>query len=150
MATLLLTGCTTEGPTTVTTIDEAKAELFSVQHQLLAYVPEAAVTSPAEVSSDSGTLIDCDSGYSLPGTGQVRIDPTTDTDGILTAIESDWASKPSLTATWEETSKTRYLTLTRGDGLKFALGSLSDNTVFDVASFSSCFALDDYDPNARY
>ena len=150
MATLLLTGCTTEGPTTVTTIDEAKAELFAVQNELLAYVPATAITSPAEVSTDSGTLIDCESGYSWPGTARVRIDPATDTDGILDAIHADWASKSGWTATWDETSKARYLTLTRDDGLKFALGPLSDNTVFDVASFSTCFALDDYDPNVRY
>jgi hypothetical protein len=149
VATLLLTGCSTEGPTTVTTIDKAKAELFTVQEELLAYVTPLATSEP-DVSTDSGTLLDCAGGYVWPGTAQVPIDASTDTDAILDEIAAEWAARDGWTTTWDETSKARYLTLTRDDGLKFALGPLNDNTIFDVASFSTCFALDDFDPNARY
>ena len=151
LAVLLLAGCSPdiEGSNEVKTLDEAKAELFAVETDLVAYVPSSAVTETTH-AEDSAVLFDCDGGYTWPGSTQLRIDPSTDTQAILDDIYADYSTKSEWEAGWDETSGGRYLTMTREDGLKFAVGPLESGAVFDIASFSSCFALEDYDPNARY
>jgi hypothetical protein len=152
---LALVGCANspeEGAETVSkTLEEAKAELWAVETELAAYVPDEVVTDRYPHLEKTGVLFDCGEGrYTWPGAMQLRIDPATDTDAILDRVHTDWSSKPDWSVEWVSTESSRYLSLVHADGLQFDLSALRSNTVFDIGSFSSCFELADYQPLNEY
>ena len=150
-----LTGCASgpgEGAETVSkTLDEAKADLWAVEAELVSYVPDEVITERYPHSETARALFECGDGrYTWPGAMQVAIDPATDTDAILDQIHDDWAPKPDWTAEWVTTESSRYLSLKHADGLQFAVSAMKGNTVFDIGGFSSCFELTDYSPLHEY
>jgi hypothetical protein len=143
-----------EAPVTLT-LEDAKAEVFSAEDEVIAAIPADVVTETLPRTEKSRVLFECEAPgtYYWPGGAQLRIDASTDSGAVIGAIHDTWAAKSDWTVTWKEQGEkggVYHVDMVRDDGLHLAVMNLEDNTLIDVSSFSPCFALDDYDPNTSY
>lgn len=156
-AMMALAGCSTtaaEENDVALTLEQAKAQVWEVESEIVALVPESAITERYPHAETSAVLFECDDPdtYNWPGGTQLAIDPATDSGAIVQEIHDAWAEDPDWELKWvsDGADGVFHLDMYRTDGLHFAVMNLEGNTVLDISAFSPCFVLTDYDPLQSY
>lgn len=136
-------------------LNEAKQDLFEVEAELIALIPEGERAHAAQDRSDTTSmLLDCGDGtWYWPGHAVVTLAPHADVDRLLELVAAEFGSRADWSVSSVEGSPDR-LDLLREDGLRFFVGPVgSDGEIrfWDLNSFSACFALEgEHDPFAEY
>lgn len=137
--------------TTDVTLEEAKAKLLALQHEIIGMVPQDLVVSLFE--SDTSSLLSCDgeNQKKWTGTGQVELQPGLDRDKFLDDVrdtvsgQSGWTAKDA-----QDGDGARTVEILHDDGTHLIVGIWDGPESLQIDGFSACFDFPEYQYGEKY
>ena len=137
-------------------LEQAKVEYWSVENDLMAFVPADRIEKDYGSSKTAAVLLECAGQdlYTWPGGHTVVLKSGTDGRAILERILVDWSGKPGWSVEDQmDDSEAPGFILRAADQRYYSVYFYTNGSrKFNISGFSACFHLDSYDssPSKRY
>jgi hypothetical protein len=136
-----LAGCSSPGKSATSQLDLAKQTTLTIESQIAAFAPASSVLSTHQTLT-SKVIFPClsKSGQSYwPGTTVVNLKPSTNTDALMTAIETKYATDQGwLIVDHKDASGALSLVITSSAGAKYTV-TVVQGPQLSISALSSCF-----------
>lgn len=131
-------------------LESAKSKVMSMEQELLALLPEEAVSSTW--ANDTSNLLSCgDDRKKWAGDAEAELLPGVDRDGFMNDAAAAFSGREGWKVAEEQTSKgDRSLDLLHEDGTHLMVSFEEDPEALRIAGFSACFDFPEYEYGEEY